>query len=98
MTFVLTFLDHLERARKNSIRSRSARLAALRSFLRFAALKDPQSLAMIQRVLAIPLKRHSRPMIGFLSRQEIQAILGVIPINPAAVCQLRAAHNHRLYI
>ena len=73
--FVLAFLDHLEQVRKNSIRSRNARLAALRSFLRFAALKDPQSLAMIQRVLAIPLKRHSKPMVGFLSRQEMQAIL-----------------------
>lgn len=73
--FVLAFLDHLEKARKNSIRSRNARLAALRSFMRFAALKDPQSLAMIQRALAIPLKRHRKPMVAFLSRQEMQAIL-----------------------
>ncbi len=50
-------------------------MAALRSFLRFAALKDPQSLAMIQRALAIPLKRCSKPLVGFLSREEIQAIL-----------------------
>lgn len=72
---VLAFLDHLERVRKNSIRSRNARLAALRSFLRFAVLKDPQSLATIQRALAIPMKRHSRPLVGFLSREEVQAII-----------------------
>ena len=54
--FVLAFLDHLETVRRNSIRSRNARLAAVRSFLRFAALKDPQSLASIQRTLAIPMK------------------------------------------
>jgi site-specific recombinase XerD len=47
--FVLAFLDHLETERNNSIRSRNARLAALRSFLRFAALKEPESLALIQR-------------------------------------------------
>lgn len=72
---VLAFLDHLERVRKNSIRSRNARLAAIRSFLRFAALKDPQSLAAIQRTLAIPLKRHCRRLVGFLSREEVQAII-----------------------
>lgn len=72
---VLAFLDHLERTRKNSIRSRNARLAAIRSFLRFAALKDPQSLATVQRTLAIPMKRYSRPLIGFLLREEVQAII-----------------------
>jgi site-specific recombinase XerD len=72
---VLAFLDHLEKVRKNSIRSRNARLAALRSFLRYACLKDPQSLATIQRTLAIPMKRHSRPQVGFLLREEVQAII-----------------------
>ena len=72
---VLAFLDHLEKVRKNSVRSRNARLAAIRSFLCFAALKDPQSLATIQRALAIPMKRHSRPLVGFLSREEVQAII-----------------------
>ena len=74
--FVLAFLDHLERVRKNSIRSRNARLAAIRSFLRFAVLKDPSSLASIQRTLAIPMKRHSKPLVGFLLREEVQAIIG----------------------
>lgn len=72
---VLAFLDHLEKDRKNSIRSRNARLAALRSFLRFAALKEPESLALIHRSLAIPIKRCSRPLVGFLSREEVQAII-----------------------
>jgi site-specific recombinase XerD len=72
---VLAFLDHLEKVRKNSIRSRNARLAALGSFLRYACLQDPQSLATIQRTLAIPMKRHSRPQAGFLSREEVPAII-----------------------
>jgi site-specific recombinase XerD len=73
--FVLAFLDHLEKNRHNSIRSRNARLAAVRSFLRFAAWKDPEALAMIQRALAIPMKRCIRPLVGFLSREEVQAII-----------------------
>ena len=72
---ILAFLDHLEKHRNNSIRSRNARLAAVRSFLRFAAWKDPEALAMIQRALAIPLKRCARPLVGYLSREEVQAII-----------------------
>ena len=72
---VLAFLDHLEKDRNNSIRSRNARLAAVRSFLRFAALKDPEALAMVQRVLAIPMKRCTKPLVGFLSREEVRAII-----------------------
>jgi integrase/recombinase XerD len=72
---VLAFLDHLEKDRNNSIRSRNARLAAIRSFLRFAALKNPEALAIIQRTLAIPMKRYTRPLVGFLSREEVQAII-----------------------
>jgi integrase/recombinase XerD len=72
---VLAFLDHLEKDRNNSIRSRNARLAAIRSFLRFAAWKEPEALAMIQRALAIPMKRCTRPLVGFLSREEVQSII-----------------------
>lgn len=72
---VLAFLDHLESARENSPRSRNARLAALRSFFRFASVRDPDHLAIINRVLAIPNKRTNRPLITFLTRPEITAIL-----------------------
>jgi integrase/recombinase XerD len=74
---VLAFLDHLEQARGNSARSRNARLAALRSFLRYAAHHDLSALPVIERVLAVPLKRFDRPLLGFLSRDEMQAILNV---------------------
>jgi site-specific recombinase XerD len=72
---LLAFLDHLEKDRGNSVRSRNARLAAIRTFLKFAAHHDLASLAVIERVLAIPLKRFDRPMVGFLSRAEIGAII-----------------------
>jgi len=73
--FVLEFLEHLEKERHNSIRSRNARLAAIRSFMHYVALKEPGALALTQSVLAIPMKRFERPLIGFLSREHIQAIL-----------------------
>jgi site-specific recombinase XerD len=72
---VLDFLDDLEKQRHNCVRSRNARLAAIRSFLHYAALQEPTALPQIQRVLAIPMKRFDRPVVGFLSREEIEAIL-----------------------
>ena len=72
---VLAFLDHLEQQRGNSIRTRNVRLAALRSFLKFAAARDPTCLPVVQRVLAIPMKRFQRPLLGYLSREEMAAIL-----------------------
>jgi site-specific recombinase XerD len=73
--FVLAFLDYLETERNNSARSRNARLAALRSFLKYAAHYDFSALQVIQQALAVPMKRFDRPLPGFLSREEIQAIL-----------------------
>jgi site-specific recombinase XerD len=72
---VLAFLDHLERDRKNGARSRNARLAALRSFLKYAAHYDLSALGVIEQALAVPMKRFDRPMLGFLTRPEMQAIL-----------------------
>lgn len=72
---VLGFLDHLEKERGNSPRSRNLRLVAIRSFLRYAAHRDPTALPTVERVLAIPMKRFDRPLLGFLSFAEIQAIL-----------------------
>jgi len=72
---VLDFLDHLENRRGNSVRTRNARLAAIHSFMRYAAVRDPASLPITTRVLAIPTKRFDRPVLGYLSREQIAAIL-----------------------
>src|SRR6266581_3357370 len=73
---IMAFLDHLEQARHNSVRSRNARLAALRSFLKFAAHRDVSSLQVIERALGVPVKRFERPMFGYLTRDEMQAVIG----------------------
>jgi integrase/recombinase XerD len=72
---VLAFLDHLQHDRKNGARSRNARLAALRTFLKYAAHHDLSALGIIEQALAVPMKRFDRPLLGFLTREEMQAIL-----------------------
>ncbi len=76
--FLASFLDQLEGQRANTARSRNARLAALRSFYHYASLEVPEHAALIQRVLAIPYKRLSRPLVGYLTRAEIDAILASV--------------------
>lgn len=73
---IISFLDHLERQRHNSVRSRNARLAALRSFLKFAGHRDVASLQVIERALGVPVKRFERPLFGYLTRDEMLAVIG----------------------
>jgi len=73
---ILAFLDHLEQERHNSVRSRNLRLTALRAFLKFAARRDVSSFYVIERALGVPMKRFERPILGFLSREEMLAVLG----------------------
>ncbi len=72
---ILAFLDHLESERGNSPRTRNLRLTAIRSFLRYASVRDPTALPVAQRVLAIGPKRFDRPALSYLSREEVEALL-----------------------
>ena len=69
------FLDHLQQVRGNGARTRNARLAAIHSLFRFAALRHPEHAAVIQRVLAIPPKRADHSVISYLTEPEITALL-----------------------
>lgn len=72
---ILAFLDHLETERQNGPRTRNARLAAVRSFVQYAASRDPTAWPLARRVLAIPSKRYTKPLLGYLTREEMQAVL-----------------------
>jgi site-specific recombinase XerD len=72
---IAAFLDDLEKSRGITTRSRNLRLTAIRSFFQFAAYEEPSRASQIQRVLAIPGKRHIRALVHFLSRPEIDALL-----------------------
>jgi site-specific recombinase XerD len=69
---ILAFLDHLERVRGNCVRSRNARLAAIRAFAHFAlAYSGPAFAVASQRILAIPCKRTTKPVLTFMNREEV---------------------------
>lgn len=73
---IAAFLEHLERDRGNSARTRNNRLAAVHSLFGYAALRHPEHAASIQRVLAIPAKRFQRRLVTHLDDAEVDALLG----------------------
>lgn len=72
---ILAFLDHLEGARGNGRSTRNARLAAVHAFARHAATRDPEHLALCQRLLAIPFKRARPRVVEYLEVEEMRALL-----------------------
>jgi integrase/recombinase XerD len=72
---ILSFLDSLEDKRGNSVRTRNARLAAIRSFFQHVAYSDPMAMGMAQRILSIPTKRSSRRVVSYLQKEELVALL-----------------------
>lgn len=72
---ITAFLDHLEADRANGARSRNARLAAIRSLYRFAALRHPEHAQLIAQVLAVPQKRSDKRLVSFLEENEVEALL-----------------------
>jgi len=72
---ISAFLCHLENERGNAVRTRNARLAAVHSLFRYAALRHPDQSAVIQRVLAIPPKKSDRALVTYLTDPEIDALI-----------------------
>src|SRR3974377_1541469 len=72
---ILEFLDELENGRSNTIRTRNARLTAIRSFFHHVAANDPASLGIAQRVLAIPIKKPHTEVTHYLPRRELNALI-----------------------
>jgi integrase/recombinase XerD len=72
---ILAFLEHIERERGNSARSRNARLAAINSFFRFLEYRLPSCLDQARRIHAIPMKKTDEALVAYLTRDEMQALL-----------------------
>jgi site-specific recombinase XerD len=75
---ILQFLTTLETTRRNTIRTRNARLAAIHSFFRYVLDLEPVLAAQCQRVLAIPLKKTTRPVLGYLTDSELAHLLAQV--------------------
>lgn len=74
---ILDFLEHIETDRANTPRTRNARLAAFKSFYRFLEYRAPACLSIAQQIHAIPSKRIEQPVVDYLTRAELQALLDV---------------------
>lgn len=72
---IIAFLAHLEEDRGNTAATRNARLAAVHSFVRFAATNHPEHLELCQRLLAVPFKRARPRLVEYLEAREVAAIL-----------------------
>jgi integrase/recombinase XerD len=75
---VLAFLDEIEQQRQNCTATRNLRLAALRTFFQYLISEDTIRSGQYQKIVAIPLKRNPRPVMGYLEASEVQAILNSI--------------------
>src|SRR5580692_2947635 len=74
-TLILAFLEHLEKKRGNCARTRNSRLAAIKTFFRFLEYRLPTCLEQTRRIRAIPVKKTDEVIVGYLNRDEIQALL-----------------------
>jgi site-specific recombinase XerD len=93
-TLIMKFLDHLQERRQNSASTRNARLAGIRSFVRFLEHRLPSALDQIARVLAIPFQRVDRHAVKHLTDQEMQAVLDA----PAPQTKLGIRDRAMLYL
>ncbi|HVH88836.1 MAG TPA: tyrosine-type recombinase/integrase [Terriglobales bacterium] len=87
---VLEFLAYLETGRSNTVRSRNARLAAIQTFFRYVTAQEPSLAALCSSVLAIPTKKALRPVLGYLSEQELGALFAQVDRS--------ARHGERDYV
>ena len=87
---LLGFLQHLEKDRDNTVRTRNIRLAAIKSFFRYLEYRVPSCLDVALQVRAIPQKRTDKPLIDWLERVEMQVILDAPDTKTAAGLRDRA--------
>ncbi len=87
---LLAFLDHLETQRGNGVRTRNARLVAIKSFFRYLEFRHPECLDLAAQVHALPQKQGDQPPVDYLSRAEIQALLDAPPADTVTGLRDRA--------
>ncbi len=72
---VAEFCLYLENERGNVARTRNARLATIKAFMRFIEYRVPDMLDQVRQIRAIPRKRIDEVLVGYLDREQIEAIL-----------------------
>ena len=89
-SLVMDFLSYIESQRGNSPRTRNIRLAAIKSFMRFMEYRVPSMLDQSLRILAIPAKKTDTPLISYLTKTEMEAILNAPDIRTRSGIRDRA--------
>lgn len=79
--FVLGFLKYLEIERNAGNCTINQRLSAIHAFCKYLQTEEPTYIFEYQRILAIPYKKYAKPMIEYLSKDALKAILGAINTN-----------------
>ena len=69
------FLDWLEVQRKVSVTTRNQRLAAMKAFAHYVQYRNPEYLENCTDIIAIRPKKHEKPVIPFLTEEELKALL-----------------------
>ena len=78
---ILSFLDELEKERKNIPRTRNHRLAALKSFAKMIRFICPEYREFADAILNIPQKRYQRTLIGFFYHDEILQVFKAVDLR-----------------
>ena len=89
-SLIVAFLKHLEEERKNTPRTRNARLAAIKAFFRFLEYRLPSSLDQSRRIHAIPSKKMDEKLVDYLTREEMQTLLDAPDLQQASGIRDRA--------
>lgn len=87
---ILAFLRHIENERGNSARTRNARLAAIHSFFRFLEYRLVSCLNQACQIHAIPMKKADEALVGYLTRDELLALLDAPDARTASGIRDRA--------
>ena len=87
---IRAFLEHIEEGRANTVRSRNARLAAIKAFFRFLEPRRPACLEQAMMVRALPVKRTDVKLIDYLTKDEVRALLAAPDSRTSAGLRDRA--------
>ena len=78
---IIAFLEDLQKERKNLVKTRNHRLAALKSFAKMLRFKYPEQREVADTILNIPQKRAQKPLIGFLYQDEILKVFQAVELK-----------------
>ena len=78
---IIAFLNHLEKNRKNTARTRNLRLVAIKSLDKMIRFMYPQHRQLAQQILSIPQKRMQKKLIGYLYPEEIMDVFNVVDLK-----------------